>query len=179
MFTGINVLQAWRLVVERRPVKLTAEEDEVRRMVFSDLPPRKVLQVLSIASWMTAAPGERLIEHGKPVEYISLLVSGKAQVAKDDHVLGQLGAGDLVGSALLMTGAVAEVDALTVEPARIVRWEAATLERHLNADPETRNQFQRHLAQDLAGKVQRLGTDVSRRATPHPPSPNADTTGMS
>ena len=68
-----------------------------------------------------------------------------------------------MGSALLMTGAVADVDALTVEPGRIVRWEAATLERYLNANPETRNLFQRHLARDLAGKVQRLGTDVSRR----------------
>ena len=169
LFTGINIFQAWRLLIERRPVKLTAEEEEVRRMVFGDLPPRKVLQVLSIGSWVTAEPGERLIERGKPVAYISLLVHGKAQVAKDDHVLGQLGAGDLVGSALLMTGAVADVDALTVAPTRIVRWEAATLERYLNANPETRILFQRHLARDLAGKVQRLGTDVSRRATPKPP----------
>lgn len=163
LFTGINIFQSWRLLVERRPVKLTAEEAEVRRMVFSDLPPRKVLQVLSIGSWVTAAPGERLIARGKPVEYVSLLVHGEAQVAKDDHVLGQMGAGDLVGSALLMTGAVAEVDAMTISPARIVRWEAATLERYLNANPETRNLFQRHLARDLAGKVQRLGTDASAR----------------
>ena len=69
----------------------------------------------------------------------------------------------LVGSALLMTGAVAEVDAMTISPARIVRWEAATLERYLNANPETRNLFQRHLARDLAGKVQRLGADASAR----------------
>ena len=163
LFTGINIFQSWRLLVERRPVKLTAEEAEVRRMVFSDLPPRKVLQVLSIGSWVTAAPGERLIARGKPVESVSLLVHGEAQVAKDDHVLGQMGAGDLVGSALLMTGAVAEVDAVTISPARIVRWEAATLERYLNANPETRNLFQRHLARDLAGKVQRLGTDASAR----------------
>ncbi len=178
LFTVINIFQSWHLLVERRPVKLTAEEDEVRRMVFSDLPPRKVLQVLNIGSWVTAAPGERLIERGKPVEYISLLVHGKAQVAMDDHVLGRLGAGDLVGSALLMTGAVADVDAFTVEPARLVRWEAATLERYLNANPETRNLFQRHLARDLAGKVQRLGTEVPRRATPHPASPHADKTAM-
>ena len=118
-------------------------------MVFRDLPPRKVLQVLSIGSWVTAAPGERLIERGKPVESFSLLVRRGAG-HNDDHVLGQLGAGDLVGSALLMTGAVADVDAMTVAPARIVRWEAA-LERYLNANPETRNLFQRHLAR-LAGK---------------------------
>src|SRR4026207_513764 len=58
VFAGINLLQSWRLFMERQPVKLTAEEEEVRRLVFQDLPPRKVLQVLSIGVWFTAHPGE-------------------------------------------------------------------------------------------------------------------------
>src|SRR5688572_7232524 len=64
VFAVINLLQSLRLFMERRPVKLTAEEDEVRRLLFKDLPPRKVLQVLSIGSWVTAPPGERMIESG-------------------------------------------------------------------------------------------------------------------
>src|SRR5882672_12650482 len=68
LFTGINIFQSWRLLLERRPVRLTPEEEEVRRLVFRDLSPRKVLQLLSIGSWATSGPGERLIEHGKPVE---------------------------------------------------------------------------------------------------------------
>jgi CRP-like cAMP-binding protein len=82
------------------------------------------------------------------------------QVSKEGHVLGDLGPGEIVGSALLLSGAVADVDAVTAEPARTVRWEAATLERYLDANPETRNLFQRHLARDLAGKLQRLSTDL-------------------
>jgi len=76
----------------------------------------------------------------------------------EGRVLGDLGSGELVGSALLLSGAVAEVDAVTTEPARTVRWQAGTLERYLNANPETRNLFQRHLARDLAGKLQRVVT---------------------
>src|SRR3954468_7283527 len=38
-FAGINLWQSWRLYIERRPVKLTAEEEEVRRLVFHDLAP--------------------------------------------------------------------------------------------------------------------------------------------
>ena len=64
VFALINLLQSLRLFIERRPVKLTAEEEEVRRLLFKDLPPRKVLQVLSIGSWVTAQPGERMIESG-------------------------------------------------------------------------------------------------------------------
>ena len=62
VFAGINTFQSWRLYLERRPVKLTADEEEVRRLAFAQLPSRKVLQLVSLGSWTTAAPGERLIE---------------------------------------------------------------------------------------------------------------------
>jgi CRP/FNR family transcriptional regulator, cyclic AMP receptor protein len=95
--------------VERRPVKLTPEEEDVRRLVFRDLAPRKVLQILSIGSWITAETGERLIEHGRCVEGISLVVRGKVRVTRDERVLGDLLAGSLVGSALLLSGIPADV----------------------------------------------------------------------
>ena len=65
VFAAINLLQSWRLVIERRPVKLAPEEEAIRRLVFRDLPPRKVLQVLSIGSWTTAEIGERLLERDR------------------------------------------------------------------------------------------------------------------
>ena len=155
VFAGINLFQSWRLFLERRPVKLTSDEEEVRRLAFRDLPPRKVLQVLSIGSWITAESGERLLERGKCVEAISLIVRGKVRLTKDERVLGDLGRGEIVGSALLLSGAPADLDAVAVEPVRAMRWEAATLERYLAANPETRNVMQQHLARDLAGKLER------------------------
>ena len=90
-FAGINMLQSWRLFMERQPVKLTAEEAEVRRLVFQDLPPRKVLRVLSIGSWVTAEPGERLIESGAVPDAVSLIVSGKVRVTKDNQIICHAG----------------------------------------------------------------------------------------
>jgi CRP-like cAMP-binding protein len=156
LFAGINLFQSWRLFVERRPVKLTAEEEEVRRLAFSDLPPRKVLEILSIGSWNTVNAGERLIETGKPADAMSLVVRGKVQLARDGRPLGELTAGDIVGSALLLTGAVADVDAVAVGQVRSVRWVTETLERYLSANPDARIVLQRHLERDLAGKVRRL-----------------------
>jgi CRP-like cAMP-binding protein len=161
LLTGINLFQTWRLVVERRPVKLTAEEEEVRRLVFHDLPPKKALQVIGVGTWGSASPGEQLIERGKPLESIALIVRGRVQVTHEGRPLGELGPGEIVGSALLLSGARAEVDAVTMEVTRTLRWNAATLERYLDANPETRNLFQRHLARDLAGKLERLGSDFT------------------
>jgi hypothetical protein len=161
LFTGINLFQTWSLIVERRPVKLTAEEAEVRRLVFRDLPPKKALRVMGVGTWGTASPGEPLIEHGRPLESIALIVSGKVRVAQGGRPLAELGPGEIVGSALLLSGAQAEVDAVTTEVTRTIRWNAATLERYLDANPETRNVFQRHLARDLAGKLERLGSELT------------------
>jgi hypothetical protein len=162
VFAAINLLQSWRLYVERRPVKLTAEEEEIRRLVFRDLPPRKVLQVLSIGSWTTLEVGERLLERGKLPDAVSLIVRGKVQVTREGRVLGELIAGNVVGSALILSGVPSEADAVTAEPGRAMRWELGALERYLTANPETRSVMLRHLARDLAGKVERVAAASSK-----------------
>ena len=153
VFAAINSFQSWRLFVERRPVKLTSEEEKIQRLVFPDLPSRKVLQILSIGAWTTLEIGERMLERGKSVEAISVIVRGKVRVARDDRVFGELVAGHVVGSALLLSGVAADVDAVVVEPVRCVRWEVEPLDRYLAANPETRIVLQEYLARDLAGKL--------------------------
>ncbi len=162
VFAAINLLQSWRLFIERRPVKLTSDEEDIRRLVFRDLPPRKVLQVLSIGSWTTLEVGQRLIEQGKLPETVSLIVRGKVRVTKDGRVLGDLIAGDFVGSALTLSGIPAEVDAVTVEPGRAMRWEVGALERYLTANPEARTVMLQHVARDLAAKVERVTAASSK-----------------
>jgi hypothetical protein len=153
VFATINVFQSWRLFIERRPIQLTPEEEEVRRLVFPHLAPRKVLQVLSIGAWINARVGEQLLENDKLMEDISLIVRGKVRVTGEGRVLGDLKAGNLLGSAVLLTGIPARVDARVVEPVLAVRWETKTLEKYLSANPETRIIMQQHLALDLAGKL--------------------------
>jgi hypothetical protein len=167
LFTVINVYQSWRLFRERRPVQLSAEEEEVRRLVFPDLPRREVLRVINIGSWANRALGERMIERGKSVDAISLIVQGRVQMSTEERVLGEMGPGDIVGSSLALSGAVAEVDAVTTEPARTLRWDVPTLQRYLEAKPETRNAFQRHLARDLAAKVHHIAKVASGAPKTH------------
>lgn len=153
LFAAINLFQSWRLFLERRPVKLTPEEEEVRQLVFRDLPPRKVLQLLSIGAWTNAGVGERVLERGTAAQAISLILSGKVRVTRDKQILGDLGGGSIVGSALILTGAPPDVDAVAVEPVRAVRWDVEPLERYLAGNPETRIVMQKYLARDLATKL--------------------------
>lgn len=166
LFAAVNGFQSWRLFLDRRPVKLTPEEEDIRRLMFESLPSRKVLQVLSIGAWSSSQTGERLIESGKPVENIELIVRGKVRLMRGERVLGELGAGTLVGSTLLLSGVPSEVNAVVIEPVRALRWEAATLQRYLAANPETRIIMQRHLARDLAGKLDDLSRNYGSSLSP-------------
>jgi len=58
-----------------------------------------------------------------------------------------------VGSALILSGAEAEVDAVVTEPIRAIRWEVGTLQRYLSSNPDIRIMMQQHLARDLASKL--------------------------
>jgi CRP-like cAMP-binding protein len=166
-FTGINLFQSWRLYRERQPIQLTAEEEEVRRLVFRDLPPRKVLQVLSLGSWVTTASGQRMLERGTVPDSVSLVVRGKVRVVKDGQVIGVLGAGQIVGSALILGGVQADVEAVVEDSVRAVCWQVGTLEQYLNANPDTRTVMQRHLARDLATKVEHLARDSRSTGAGH------------
>jgi len=162
VFAAINSLQSWRLFIERRPIKLTPDEEEIRRLAFRDLPPRKVLQVLSLGYWTTLELGQHLIETGKIPDAVSLIVHGKVRVTRSGHLLGELVAGDFVGSALIFSGIPAEVDAVTVEPGRAMRWELGTLQRYLAANPETRTVILQDIAHDLAGKMEHVTEALSK-----------------
>ena len=158
VFAAINLFQSWRLFMERRPVKLTPEEEDVRRLALGDLPARKVLQVLSIGSWITEEVGERFIEAGKHVEAAWLIIRGKVRVTQGERLLGDLVPGEIVGSSLILTGVPPVVDASAAEPVRAVRWEIGTLESYLASNPDVRIAMQQHLTRDLAGKLQRALT---------------------
>ena len=158
VFGAINLVQSLLLIRERRPVKLSDEEEEVRRVALPELSPRKVLQVLSIGSWITADVGERFIESGKHVEAAWLIIRGKVRVTQGERLLGDLVPGQIVGSTLTFTGVPPVVDASAAEPVRAVRWEIGTLESYLASNPDVRIAMQQHLARDLAGKLRRALT---------------------
>jgi CRP-like cAMP-binding protein len=98
-----------------------------------------------------------MLERDKRVEAISVIVRGKVRVTRDDREIGELVAGHIVGSALLLSGVTADVDAVVVEPVRCVRWKVEPLDRYLAANPETRMVLHKYLARDLAGKVLAAG----------------------
>ena len=95
LLPGINPYPSWRLCRERRPVKLRPGRRTCGGLSFGSAA-SGVLRVLSIGP--TAELGERLIECGKAVDSISLIVHGQEQMMMAGRLLGDREPAEIVGT---------------------------------------------------------------------------------
>jgi len=156
VFMLINLYQIARIYLERRPVVLSADEQRLYDLGFRALRPREFVSLLLAGEWRDAAPGDRVVEHGRAVERISIPISGVVEISRRGQRLGTMTSGQLIGLALAVSGDAASFDAAFTEPGRYMSWPLQSLRRFLDARPELRVALQRLASQDLASKVERL-----------------------
>jgi hypothetical protein len=118
VFMLINLYQIARIYLERRPVVLSRDEQQLYDPGFQALRPREFVSLLLTGQWRDAAPGERIITHDEPVDRLSVPISGRVEVSRQGQRLGSFAPGQIVGLALTMTGDAASFDAAFSEPGR-------------------------------------------------------------
>jgi CRP-like cAMP-binding protein len=123
---------------------------------FHALRPREFVSLLLTGQWRDAARGERIITENRPVERLSIPISGRVDVSRAGETLGSFAPGQMVGLALAVTGEAASFDAAFSEPGRYMSWPLSTLRTFLDKRPELRVALQRLAGHDLAMKVERL-----------------------
>src|SRR5687767_858040 len=118
VFMLINLYQIARIYLERRPVVLSAEEQQLYDLGFRALRPREFVSLLLAGEWRNAAPGERLLVQGEPVERISIPISGLVEASREGRRLGDFAPGQVIGLALAVNGDAAPFDAAFIERGR-------------------------------------------------------------
>ena len=143
----------WRILLERRPVILSPEEEKLYRLVFRSIDRRKIVALLTFGEWRDAVVGDRLLKQGEPVAEVLVPISGKVGIFVDGKKLLSLGPGQLIGTALAFTHTPAPCDAVVEEPCRYLAWNVAVVTGFLEKDPELRHQMQAIVSGDLAEKL--------------------------
>jgi Popeye-like protein len=156
VFTAINLFQIARIYLERRPVVLSADEQKLYDMGFRALRPREFVSLVLTGEWKDAAPGDRVLEEGKVVDAVSIAISGDVDVRRQGVTIGKLAPGNVIGTALALTGEPSPIDASFASAARYIRWPLASLRAFADRRPELRVALQRFVNGDLARKVERL-----------------------
>jgi CRP-like cAMP-binding protein len=162
VFTAINLYQIARLYMERRPVRLSEDEQKLYQMAFRSLRPREFVSLLLAGEWKTAAAGDTIVDQGKPVSSISVLLSGSLRVRKDSTDVMLLKPGYLIGTGLALSGQPSPIGATFTEPARYFSWPLTNLRVFLDKRPELRRALQSLLNRDLGAKLEELSAHLPR-----------------
>jgi serine/threonine protein kinase len=64
---------------------------------FDDFSDVEIWEIVRFARWETVSAGTRLLQDGDPGDHFCIVLDGVVRVAKQDHTLGTLGRGEVIG----------------------------------------------------------------------------------
>ena len=134
-FTALNTFWIVRLLLERRPLKLSEEEQRLCELVFRTMTPREMIKILKLASWQSADAGECFVERGKMLDRLMVIYSGKACVEVDGKNVTELQPGQFIGSISYITEETAPANIVSLEPTRYVSWSKSKLQDFMKRIP--------------------------------------------
>jgi hypothetical protein len=135
-FIALNLFWVVRLMLERRPVKLSEEEQLLYQLTFRTLTPREMLHLLKFAEWEDKEAGEILQKEGEVHERLSVVVSGRGAIQVQDKQVAGIEPGHFVGAITFMTDEIAPDSVVALEPIRQVSWHKDELKKFLKGRPE-------------------------------------------
>jgi hypothetical protein len=153
VFTAINLFQIVRIYLERRPIKLSADEQRLYDLAFRTLRPREFVSLALIGEWRNAAAGDRVLARGEPVSSICIPIAGAVHAQRDGRDVGDFRPGQLIGSALALTGDPSPLDATFATAGRYMAWPLPSLRSFMDRRPELRGTLQSLVNRDLASKL--------------------------
>ena len=153
-FTTLNVFWIIRLLLERRPVTLSEEEQHLCELVFRTMTPREMIKILKLARWQSAAAGECFVKRGATLDRLMVIYSGKACAQVDGKAVTELDPGRFIGSISYVTEETAPADIVSLEETRYVSWPKDKLQAFMNKNPDLHSALKTTLALDLTKWLQ-------------------------
>ena len=153
VFIAINLCQIARIYLERRPVVLSDDEQKLYDLGFHSLRPRDFVSLLLAGEWQSAVAGETIVSEGEPASSLCIPITGSADARMHGERLGALRPGNIIGTAMALTGEPSPVEVTFTESARYMRWPLPSLRKFIDARPDLRVALQGLVNRDLADKL--------------------------
>jgi CRP-like cAMP-binding protein len=153
LFFLINVVRIKLLLLERRPVQLSRDEQRLHDLTFRALTPRELLKLVALGRYHDKGEGEIIVAAGKKLDAVMVILDGRAAVKKDGDVIVELGEGRFVGEMSFLTGEAPAADVEALAPTRLVTWPTASLKDFLAENADLRASMQHVIGTDLVSKL--------------------------
>lgn len=154
LFTTLNIFWVVRLIIERRPVRLTGNDLRLYQLVFRCLTPREMLQLLKLGRWEKAAAQECFVSQGDKLDRLMVICAGKARVMRDGKRVEELGQGQFIGGISFITEKAASADVTALEETHYMSWPKETLKEFLKGKAELNSALHLTLGFDLSQRLE-------------------------
>ncbi len=152
IFVGINVARTVRLVLERRPIHLPRDQEQMYKQLFLSMSRREFLYL-----WEMGNPGRSdgavLVREGEAQRELLLLLGGEVVVRKEGREMARLKRGQFVGEMSFISGEPASADVLADGPVNYIAWPQDKVRALQQLNPALLVKLQHVLGRDLTSKV--------------------------
>ena len=157
LFLAINLYHIMCILLERRPVNLTPDEQRLYDLAFKNFAPRDFVKLLQLGEWKTAKPGGSILTQGQPITQIVVPIAGTVSASQDGKVVGRLYPGELIGAGIALTDQAAGFSADFEAEASYMCWSVTDIQQFLKKNPELALNFSDLVNRYLVAQINKLG----------------------
>ena len=153
VFLVINLVQIIRLIIERMPVKLPEELEDIYKNVFNELKEREFLYFWNTGKTISVKD-EFLCRENQYQDELMLILDGQVSVRKNGNEIAKLKRGSFVAEMSFMTGEPSSADVVKTENTRCIVWSKEKLKHLEQLNQDLLMKLQVTLGKDLTFKLQ-------------------------
>ena len=152
LFLMVNTIQVFKLIRERSPVKIPDEIKDIYKSKFSDMTQREFLYFWNLGQQKDVMDSQ-LMKEGDYQKSLFLILSGDAQVSRDNRVIATLHRPEFVGEISFITREPASADVYAKSKLYYIEWNQKELRRLKISNSSFWTKLNQILGEDLAKKI--------------------------
>lgn len=153
LFLVINLVQIVRLIIERMPLKLPEELEDIYTNVFNEFKEKEFLYFWNTGKTINVTD-EFLCRENQHQDELMLILDGCVSVRKNGQEIAKLTRGSFVAEMSFLTGEPASADVVNQENTRCIVWSKDKLKLLEQLNQTLLMKLQVTLGKDLTHKLQ-------------------------
>ncbi len=121
-FTLVNLIQWTWLSIEKRKLKLSSEERELKHKFFPHIDDTELKQLFNCSTFKNFTPDTKLTRQGEKVENLYMITEGKVDIHYKGELISSCKPGDLIGEIGFLTGSAASATATTATNCKLIEF---------------------------------------------------------
>ena len=153
LFTLVNIGQLLILQIENRRGSFSEDEKYFIQTCLPNIERAHARRLMKLGAWTEVQDETILVFEDTHPDKLKFIVSGNADVYRNEQLIGRVCKGDFVGEISYLTGTQASATAIAIEPIRYLAFGQKRLKDHLEKNLEVRHALEASFNRNLVHKL--------------------------